>query len=90
MLAFKLPQKLRPRNRLRWRAKLLRIFNRFLSLKDFSEIYRKRKYSTLYRQIAYSGIFLSYSGIRHPQRGIIGISLLAVIFWNNYFIPEKT
>ena len=33
-----LPQKLRPRNRLRWRANLLRIFNRFLSLRDFGEI----------------------------------------------------
>ena len=27
-----------PRNRLRWRAKLLRIFDRFLGLRDFGEI----------------------------------------------------
>ena len=32
------------RNRLRWRAKLLRIFNRFLGLRPFSEIYRKPKH----------------------------------------------
>ena len=36
-----LPQKLRPRNRLRWRANLLRIFDRFLGLRHFGEICRK-------------------------------------------------
>jgi hypothetical protein len=45
--------------------------------------------SAPYWQTAYSGIFLPHSGIRRPQRGIIGISLLAVTFWNNCFILEK-
>ena len=39
-----LPQKLRPRNRLRWRAKLLWIFDRFLGLRPFGEISRKPKH----------------------------------------------
>ena len=42
-----------------------------------------------YQQTTHSGIFLPHSGIHRPQRGIIGISLLAVTFRNNYFIPEK-